>query len=61
VLSRLRGRASVLNRQKYAELAAPGWVCDPTRLREETGLTCPTTVRAGVAETLAWYRAEGWL
>lgn len=60
-ISRLRGRASVLARWKYAELSAPGWVCDPTRLREELGLTCPTTLRAGIAETLAWYRSEGWL
>lgn len=59
--ARWRGRASVLSRQKYAELAAPGWVCDPTRLRQELGLSCDTPLRAGVAETLAWYRAEGWL
>lgn len=60
-VSRLRGRASVLSRWKYAELAAPGWVCDPSRLREELGLSCATRLRAGIAETLAWYRAEGWL
>ena len=38
-VSRLTGKPSVLSRQKYAELRAPGWVCDPgpaaagTRLR----------------------------
>ncbi|MCX8089684.1 MAG: NAD-dependent epimerase/dehydratase family protein [Verrucomicrobiae bacterium] len=60
-VSRVRGRASVLSRWKYAELSAPGWVCDATRLREELGLVCQTTLRAGIAETLARYRAEGWV
>ena len=57
----LAGRASVLSLQKYAELRAPGWVCDPSRLEDETGQTCPTTLRTGIAETLAWYREHQWL
>jgi nucleoside-diphosphate-sugar epimerase len=60
-LSRLTGRPSVLSRQKYAELSAPGWVCDPARLRQELGIVCPTTLQAGLAETLTWYRQHGWL
>jgi nucleoside-diphosphate-sugar epimerase len=60
-ISRLRRKPSVLSRQKYAELRAPGWVCDPTRLRRELGFACATTLTAGVTETLAWYRQQGWL
>jgi len=60
-LARLAGRASMLNRDKYAELRAPGWVCDPDRLRREVGIGCSTTLAAGVAETLAWYRDHHWL
>jgi nucleoside-diphosphate-sugar epimerase len=51
----------VLSRQKYAELRAPGWVCDPTRLRQETGFVGGTTLKNGIAKTLAWYRQERWL
>lgn len=61
ILSRATGRPSVLSRQKYVELRAPGWVCDPSRLRQELGVVCGTTLRNGVAETLAWYRQERWL
>ena len=61
VISRLTGRPSVLSRQKYAELSSPGWVCDPARLRQELGIGCVTGLRAGLAETLAWYRQHGWL
>jgi nucleoside-diphosphate-sugar epimerase len=60
-VSRLTRKPSVLSRQKYAELRAPGWVCDATRLRRELGFTCGTTLKDGTAETLAWYRQTRWL
>lgn len=60
-ISRLTGRPAVLSRQKYAELRAPGWVCDPARLRQELGLVCATRLKDGIADTLAWYRQQGWL
>ena len=60
-LSWLTRRPNVLSRQKYAELRAPGWVCDPTRLRQEAGFVGGTTLKNGIAKTLAWYRQERWL
>jgi nucleoside-diphosphate-sugar epimerase len=59
--SRLTGTANVLNRFKYPELSANGWVCNPARLAQEAGLTCPTPLKKGLAETLAWYQEQGWL
>lgn len=59
--ARVTGRAAVLSLEKYAELRAPGWVCDPALLRGETGCHCATTLAPGVAETLRWYRQNGWL
>ena len=61
IVSRLTGKANLLSRQKYAELRAPGWACDPARLRQELGFICQTTLKDGIAETLAWYRQHGWL
>lgn len=61
VLSKLTRRASVLDRQKYAELRAAGWVSATGKLRQELGLTCATTLAEGLAQTLAWYRQAGWL
>jgi nucleoside-diphosphate-sugar epimerase len=61
LMSRLTGRPNVLSLQKFAELCAPGWVCDPTRLEREVGLTCPTALKAGLAETMGWYRLHHWL
>jgi nucleoside-diphosphate-sugar epimerase len=59
--SRLTGQPNVMSLQKFAELRAPGWVCDPTRLEHETGYVCATTLKAGIAETLSWYREHHWL
>ena len=59
--SRLTGKPSVLSLQKFAELRAPGWVCDPTRLERETGSACATALKPGIADTLRWYRQENWL
>ena len=61
VMSRLTGKPSVLSLQKFAELRAPGWVCDPTRLERETGCVCSTTLKPGIAAALAWYQQQHWL
>ncbi|HUJ43947.1 MAG TPA: NAD-dependent epimerase/dehydratase family protein [Opitutaceae bacterium] len=60
-ISWLTGRPNLLSRQKWGELRAPGWVCDPTRLREDLGFECTTKLKQGIAATLAWYRQQGWL
>jgi len=59
--SRITRKPNVLNAQKFAELVAPGWVCDVTHLRSEVGYECRTHLREGVAKTRDWYRAQGWL
>jgi nucleoside-diphosphate-sugar epimerase len=61
MLSHLTGKPALLNRQKFAELSAPGWVCDPSRLQREVGYECRTALKQGIAETLSWYRQEHWL
>jgi dihydroflavonol-4-reductase len=61
IASRVTGKPGLLNLQKFAELKAPGWVCDASRLERELGHTCSTTLRQGVAESLRWYLAQGWL
>jgi nucleoside-diphosphate-sugar epimerase len=60
-VSQLIRRPNILGLQKYRELRAPGWVCDPSRLRDELGFVAATPHAEGIAETLAWYRQHGWL
>lgn len=61
LISQLTRTANVISGQKYAELKAPGWVCDATTLKTELGLECPTTLAEGVRRTAAAYRTDGWL
>ena len=61
MLSRLTRRPSVISLQKYAELTAPAWTCDPTKLEESSGFVCRTTIYEGVPRALDWYRQSGWL
>jgi nucleoside-diphosphate-sugar epimerase len=61
ILSRLTGKPSVLSLQKFAELRAPGWVCDPSLLGRETGCVCATTLESGIPQTLSWYRRHNWM
>ncbi len=61
VLARLTRKPTLLNLQKFQELRAPGWVCDPSLFERDLGFACPTPLAAGLAETLAWYREQKWL
>lgn len=57
----IMGRSTVFNREKARELLAPGWLCETEALQREVGFTPRITLADGLAETAAWYRAEGWL
>ena len=61
IFSRATGRATLLNLQKFAELRAPGWVCDPSLLEQDLGIKCATPLAGGIGQTLAWYQQERWL
>jgi nucleoside-diphosphate-sugar epimerase len=57
----ITGRARLLNLQKFAEIRAGGWVCDSSRIQEKLGWRSRTRLEGGLAETLTWYQANGWL
>jgi len=61
IFSRISGHATLLNLQKFAELRAPGWVCDPSLLEREVGVKCGTELESGISATLSWYRRELWV
>jgi nucleoside-diphosphate-sugar epimerase len=56
-LAKLSGRPGMVNRGKVAELYHPDWVSRTGTL----ALPDATGFPAGFAETVAWYRAAGWL
>jgi nucleoside-diphosphate-sugar epimerase len=59
--SRLTGTPGIVTRDKIREARCPSWTCDARRAAAELGFEAQTTLRAGLQETLAWYKESGWL
>jgi dihydroflavonol-4-reductase len=61
VLGRAIGRMLPINRRRYAEMYAEGFVCRTERLRDQLGVEAAVDLSEGIARTAAWYRDHGWL
>lgn len=59
--AKLTGTASILSSEKADEFFETAWTGDPTALMRETGWRPTTDLARGLPETMAWYRAEGWV
>ena len=57
----ITGRVAAINRWRYAELAADGFVCRVDRLREWLGVVAQVELADGMTGMARWYRSEGWL
>jgi nucleoside-diphosphate-sugar epimerase len=60
-LGAMFGRPAVINRSRYRELTAPGFVCSVEKLEERLGVVAEVDVERGFAETAGWYREMGWM
>jgi dihydroflavonol-4-reductase len=61
IVGRLIGRTLPINRRRYAEMYAEGFVCRVDRLREGLGVAAAVDLPEGMARTVEWYREQGWL
>ena len=61
LLGAIRGKPSVINSRRYAELASVGFVCKVDRLRDRLGIVAEIDLDRGLRETAAWYQREGWI
>ena len=57
----LFGATPNLTRDKIRELYHTDWLCAQNPLAELTDWTPGISLDAGFAQTIAWYRCEGWL
>lgn len=55
------GRRTVVSADKMAEFLAPAWGTSVAKAERDLGWRPLFGLRQGVAETAAWYRAEGLL
>lgn len=61
LISQLQGKPHILNRHKWPELSAPGWVCATDRLRDDVGFEAATSLETGIMRTLEWYSQRRWV
>jgi UDP-glucose 4-epimerase len=61
LVARCVRRPLPLNRWRYVELSAEGFVCRVERLRERLGVVARLELGEGLAQTADWYRREGWI
>lgn len=59
--AKLTGTASVLSSEKADEFFEEAWTGNPAAFMADTGWRPSADLTKGLAETMAWYRAEGWL
>ena len=57
----LSGSYPPLNREKAREIRHACTVCSSEKARADFGYAPATPLEEGVAETIRWYREEGWL
>ena len=60
-IGRWQKKPSPLSREKLPELAAENWHCDATPLFEELQFEPRFDLYSGMADTVSWYRKNGWL
>lgn len=61
LLGHFKGTPQFLNNDKVRDITAGSWSCDNRKLKEETGIQFSTSLADRIAQTVRWYRNEGWL
>jgi dihydroflavonol-4-reductase len=61
VVGRMRRRPSIINFDKIREATARGWVCSDKKIRQQLRYTPRATLEERFAETVKWYREQGWI
>jgi dihydroflavonol-4-reductase len=59
--SSITGKPGIISREKITEALYTSWTCDHRRAAAELGFSATTSLEAGLAKTLAWYKEAGWL
>jgi nucleoside-diphosphate-sugar epimerase len=54
---RITGNVATLNRNRLAELYAPGFVCRVDRMRDRLGIVAETDLREGLRKAATWYKS----
>lgn len=59
--AKLRGKATILNRQKMQEIRQPYWTVSNQKMKAQLKFSPQLSLQQGIRITLEWYRQNGWL
>lgn len=57
----LRGKATIMSRQKIREAVQRAWTCDLGKSSSDLGFTARISLEQGLERTWKWYRDHKWL
>ena len=57
----LRGKATIMSRQKVREAVQQYWTCDLGRTRDDLGFSAGISLEQGLERTWKWYRENNWV
>jgi len=61
LVGHIRGKANILNVDKYREAAVSHWTCSSQKIRTTLDFLPAKPMDERLSETVEWYRSEGWL
>lgn len=59
--TKLTGRSFALNMDKLNEILPDYWICSNEKAKKMLGFTTEFDLNTGMAQTIQWYRRQGWL
>jgi dihydroflavonol-4-reductase len=54
-------KTPTLNLKKYNEIIQPSWACSSAKAAQDFGYSPNISLEKGIADTLDWYKKQGWL
>jgi nucleoside-diphosphate-sugar epimerase len=57
----VRGKATIMSRQKVREAIQQYWTCDLGRTRDDLGFSAGVPLEQGLERTWKWYRDNNWV
>ncbi len=61
LLAKFSPRPALINMEKARDMVQPYWTCDSSKAKRDFGFEQEVSLEEGVADTVRWARAQGWL
>lgn len=61
LFSRITGKPTLLNPDKFQVMKQRNWTCDASELEKDLSFKAEYNLTDGLKETVAWYKENGWL